>query len=569
MKEFNAGDVLSLCKRRGFIYPSYEIYGGIAGLYDYGPLGTQMKTNLINLWRSIYVLGEGFVEIDSDIVGPEIVFKASGHAENFQDLMVTCTKCEEAFRADHLAKDLHPNPGALSKKDLQALLREKKVCCPLCKGELSDVEEFNLMFKTKIGPGNGRVGYLRPETAQGIFVNYPNLYRYAREQLPFGAVQIGRAYRNEISPRQGVIRLREFNQMEAELFIDPANKRWPRFNLIRDVPVRLVPNTDEKEVVMTFGEAVDKGVIKHETIAYFVWVTQMFLTKAGVDPARLRFRQHLKSEMAHYAADCWDAEALLSYGWTEIVGIADRGCWDLSRHIQYSQADLSAFKRFDQPKEIERQAFKPKYGLLGPEFKARSAKVGKALEATDVSMLKDGKVEIDIDGEKMTISEKYFDIVQVKEKINGEKIIPHVIEPSHGLDRIMFTCLEHAYSCDDENYVKLSLSTVAAPIKVGVFPLMAKDDLDKKAMEIDQVLRERGIATYFDDSGTIGRRYARMDEVGTPLCITVDYEVFENGTVTIRDRDSSKQVRVAQTELVDHVEKLLKGIRFDQLIGKV
>ncbi|MFA5313539.1 MAG: glycine--tRNA ligase, partial [Methanomassiliicoccales archaeon] len=435
MKEFNAGDVLSLCKRRGFIYPAYEIYGGIAGLYDYGPLGTQMKTNLINLWRSIYVLSEGFVEIDSDIVGPEIVFKASGHAENFQDLMVTCNQCQESFRADHLAKDLHPNPGALSKKELQALLREKNVICPLCKGDLSEVEEFNLMFKTKIGPGSGRVGYLRPETAQGIFVNYPNLYRYAREQLPFGAVQIGRAYRNEISPRQGVIRLREFNQMEAELFIDPANKNWPRFKLIRDVKVRLVPNTDEKEVEMTFGEAVDNGVIKHETIAYFVWVTQSFLTRAGVDPKRLRFRQHLKTEMAHYAADCWDAEALLSYGWTEIVGVADRGAWDLTRHMQYSQADLSAFKRFDQPKEVERQAFKPKYGLLGPEFKARSAKVGKALEAADVTLLKDGKVEIDVDGEMMTIPEKYFDVVLVKGKINGVKVIPHVIEPSPGLDR--------------------------------------------------------------------------------------------------------------------------------------
>jgi len=569
MKEFNAGDVLSLCKRRGFIFPAYEIYGGIAGLYDYGPLGTQMKTNLINLWRSIYVLGEGFVEIDSDIVGPELVFKASGHAENFQDLMVTCNQCQEAFRADHLAKDLHPNPGALSKKDLQALLREKDVHCPLCKGDLSDVEEFNLMFKTKIGPGNGRIGYLRPETAQGIFVNYPNLYRYAREQLPFGCVQIGRAYRNEISPRQGVIRLREFNQMEAELFIDPANKKWARFKQVRDVKVKLVPNTDEKEVVMTFGEAVDKGVIAHETIAYFVWVTQMFLVRAGVDPEKLRFRQHLKTEMAHYAADCWDAEALLSYGWTEIVGIADRGCWDLSRHIKYSQADLTAFKRFDQPKEVERKAFKPKYGLLGPEFKAKSAKVGKALEAADVSLLKDGKVEIDLDGEKMSVPEKYFDIVLVKEKINGEKIVPHVIEPSHGLDRIMFTCLEHAYSCDDENYIKLSLSTTAAPIKVGVFPLMAKDELDNRAIEIDRRLREKGIATYFDDSGTIGRRYARMDEVGTPFCVTVDYEVFENGTVTIRDRDSSKQVRVLEKDLTDVIARLLNGLKFDELCAKV
>jgi glycyl-tRNA synthetase len=569
MKELNAGDVLSLCKRRGFIYPSYEIYGGIAGLYDYGPLGTLMKTNIMNLWRSIYALKEGFVEIDSDIVGPEIVFKASGHAENFQDLMVSCKGCSEAFRADHLAKDLHPNPGALSKADLQKLLRDKGVHCPLCEGDLTDIEEFNLMFKTKIGPGSGRTGYLRPETAQGIFVNYQNLYRYMRETLPFGVIQIGRAYRNEISPRQGVIRLREFNQMEAELFVDPGSKKWPRFDQVKHDKVHLVPNSDEVDIEITFGDAVEQGIIAHETIAYFLWVTQHFLTRAGVDPKRMRFRQHLRSEMAHYAADCWDAEALLSYGWTEIVGIADRGAWDLTRHIQYSQADLSAFKRFDQPQEMERDVFKPKYGLLGPEFKARSAKVGKALEAMDVSALKDGQVELDVDGEMIVIPQKYFDVVRTKEKVNGTKVIPHVIEPSHGLDRILYTCLEHAYGSTEDNYITLKLSLASAPIKVGVLPLMGKDDLDRKAMDIDRKLRERGIATYFDDSGSIGRRYARMDEVGTPFCVTVDYEVFENGTVTIRDRDSSQQVRLAEGAVIDVLEQLLRGKPFLELIGKV
>lgn len=564
MAQFNSGDVLSLCKRRGFLYPSYEIYGGIAGFYDYGPLGVTMKQNIIDLWRSIYVLEEGFIEIDSDIVGPEMVFKASGHAENFQDLMVTCKLCGEGFRADHLAQDFHPNPGALSKHELQALIESANIKCPLCKGDLSEIEEFNLMFKTKIGPGSGRIGYLRPETAQGIFVNYPNLYRYAREQLPFGVVQVGRAYRNEISPRQGVIRLREFNQMEAELFIDPADKSWRRFGQVRDEKVRLVPNTDEQEIETTFGEAVDRGTIAHETIAYFLWVTQRFLQRAGVDPRKMRFRQHLRTEMAHYAADCWDAEALLSFGWTEIVGVADRGCWDLSRHTQYSGVELMAFKRFDEPKEVERDAFRPKYGLLGPEFKAKSAKVGKALETMEVSALKDGKVEVEVEGEKFTLSERYFDVVRIKEKVNGIKVIPHVIEPSHGLDRILYTCLEHAYSSNDE-YTRLGLSIDAAPIKVGVFPLMARDDLDKRAMELDRKLREQRIVTYYDDSGSIGRRYARMDEVGTPWCITVDYEVFENGTVTIRERDSSRQVRVPYDRAVETVWSLLHGASWESI----
>jgi glycyl-tRNA synthetase len=562
---FNSGDVLSLCKRRGFVYPGYEIYGGIAGLYDYGPLGCVMKSNIIELWRRIYALQEGFIEIDGDTVGPEIVFKASGHVDNFADLIISCTKCEEGFRADHLVKDLHPNPGTLSKKELEALIHEKNVVCPSCGGELGHVEEFNLMFKTKIGPGSGRVGYLRPETAQGIFVNFPNLYRHAREKLPFGVIQIGRGYRNEISPRQGIIRLREFNMMEAELFVDPTDKRWENFANVRDVPVKLVPNETEQEVTTTFGKAVDDGIIAHETIAYFLWVTQDFMTRAGVDPVRLRFRQHLKTEMAHYACDCWDAEALLSYGWTEITGIADRGCWDLSRHIEYSKADLTAFKRFDEPQEVEKMVVKPKFGLLGPLYKGKAAKVGKAMETADPATIKDGVLTIDVEGESISLESKYFDVVQVKEKVNGVKVIPHVIEPSHGLDRILYTCLEHAYSQDKEGYITLRLSKTAAPIKVGVFPLMAKEGLDLVAKELDKVLRSRGITTQYDDGGSIGRRYARMDEIGTPYCITVDHQALEDGTATIRDRDSTKQVRINIDDAAQIVAELLAGADFEKL----
>ncbi|HIH75700.1 MAG TPA: glycine--tRNA ligase, partial [Methanomassiliicoccales archaeon] len=297
MKEVSSGEMLSLCKRRGFIYPAYEIYGGIAGLYDYGPLGMALKGNIADLWRKIYALQEGFVEIDGDNVGPEAVFKASGHVDNFADLSVTCKHCGESFRADHLARDLHPNPDSLSIEQLQKVLRDNNVMCP-CGGEFADVEEFNLMFKTKIGPGNGRTGYLRPETAQSIFVNYTNLYRHCREKLPFGCIQVGRGFRNEISPRQGVIRLREFNMMEAELFVDPEDKSWPRYQDAKDKIVRLVPNCDEKEVEMTIGEAVANGTIGNETLGYFIWVTYDFLTSAGIDPAKLRFRQHLKTEMA-------------------------------------------------------------------------------------------------------------------------------------------------------------------------------------------------------------------------------------------------------------------------------
>jgi len=560
----DASDILALCKRRGFIWPAFEIYGGVAGMYDYGPLGIAMKNNIIDIWRKAYTLGEGFIEIDGPTIGPEIVFKASGHVDAFSDSIVSCTKCKESFRADHLAKGLHSNPDSLSNEELSKLLRENGVRCPECGGDLTDVEDFNLMFKTTIGPGAGRVGYLRPETAQGIFVDYLHLYRFVREKLPFGVIQIGRGYRNEISPRQGIIRLREFNMMEAELFVDPENKSWPRFDKIKNEKMKLVPNNGD-EIEITVGEAVERRMIGNATLAYFMYFTQEFLKTVGIDPNRLRFRQHLQTEMAHYASDCWDAEVLLSYGWTEVVGIADRGCWDLSRHIEYSNADLTAFKKYEEPVEIEREVIKPKYELLGPKFKGKSAKIGKALEEIDPSKIKNGNITIDVDGEKITVGSEFFEIVRIKEKVTGRKIVPHVIEPSHGLDRIFYACLEHAYTQKSDGYVVLRLKPAVAPIKVGVFPLMAKDGLDVRAAEIDERIRMSGIASYYDDSGSIGRRYARMDEIGTPWCITVDYETLKDGTVTIRDRDTTRQVRIHQERIIPTINSLLCGTPFSAL----
>jgi glycyl-tRNA synthetase len=563
MKMVDASDVLSLCKRRGYLWPAYEIYGGVAGMYDYGPLGIGLKNNIIEVWRNAYTLGEGFIEIDGPTIGPEMVFKASGHVEEFSDAIVSCKGCQESYRADHLLTDYHPNPDSLSKEEMHSLMKENEVKCPECEGELTPPEEFNLMFRTTIGPGSGRVGYLRPETAQGIFVNYIPFYRFMREKLPFGVIQIGRGYRNEISPRQGMIRLREFNMMEAELFVDPEDKNWDAFEDIKDEKLKLVPQ-DGEEIEMSLNDAVDKGIIAHQTIAYFMWFTSEFLKMVGVDPERMRFRQHLSSEMAHYACDCWDAEALLSYGWTELVGIADRGAWDLSRHIEFSKADMSAFKRFDEPKEVEREIIKPKFGLLGPEFKAKSAKIGKALEEMTSSAV-EGAIVVEVDGEEITVDPKFFDVTTVKEKVSGEKVIPHVIEPSHGLDRILFTVMEHAFTKKKDGYTILKLRAEVAPIKVGIFPLMSRDGLEEKAMEVDEDLRLSGIPTHYDDSGSIGRRYARMDEVGTPWCITVDYETLENGTVTIRDRDTAEQARIHVDDVPVVVGALLYGLEFTDI----
>ncbi len=562
-KEVDASELMSLCKRRGFIWPSFEIYGGVAGMFDYGPLGCSLRNNIVDVWRAIYKGREGFVEIDSETVNPREVFKASGHVDEFSDLITYCKECEAPFRADHLVKEFYDNPDVLTPKELEEAFVKHSIKCPECGGDLGSVEEFNLMFKTTIGPGSSRVGYLRPETAQGIFVNYNNLYRYNREKLPLGVIQTGRGYRNEIAPRQGMIRMREFNMMEVELFVDPEDKDWIRFPKIENEMITLVPNTTCEPVEMTVGEAVEKGIIANRVLAYFVYTTKQLLIRLGIDPARLRFRQHLSDEMAHYAADCWDAEVLLSYGWMEITGIADRGCWDLSRHAEFSGQDLTHFKKFDEPVEMEVEKIKANHKLLGPRFKGQAKDIAAAMESADPKSVVDGKLIVNVNGEDIELTSDLFEVVTVKEKIAGKRVIPHVIEPSHGLDRIFYSVLEHAYDFDEkEEYTVLHLKPEVAPIKVGVFPLMEKDGLDECARDIYEALQSAGIESYYDGSGTIGKRYARMDEVGTPYCITVDYETLDGdtkGTVTIRDRDSKNQKRIPVSDVKAIISALING----------
>ncbi|MDR1403998.1 MAG: glycine--tRNA ligase [Candidatus Methanoplasma sp.] len=568
-KELNNNNLMAVCKRRGFIWPSFEIYGGVAGMFDYGPLGSNMRNNIVEVWRDIYKRREGFIEIDSETVNPREVFKASGHVDEFADLVAYCTKCGSAFRADHLVKEFFDNPDVLSPEELDAAFVKYGVKCPECDGRLGPTEEFNLMFKTTIGPGSARVGYLRPETAQGIFVNYPNLYRYNREKLPLGVMQTGRGYRNEIAPRQGMIRMREFNMMEVELFVDPDDKDWGRFREIKNNSITLVPNTGSAAMTMTVGDAVGKGIIANRVLAYFVYTTQQLLVRLGIDPERLRFRQHLCDEMAHYAADCWDAEVLLSFGWVEITGIADRGCWDLSRHAEFSGTELTHFRKFDEPREMEIDKIKAKHRNLGPKFKDKAKIIAEAMETKHPSDVKNGILVLNIDGEDTAVTGEFFEIVRVREKVSGERVIPHVIEPSHGLDRIFYSVLEHAFDYDkDKDYAVLRLAPEVAPIKVGIFPLMEKDRLDTMALEIYAAVHSSHTEAYYDGSGTIGKRYARMDEIGTPWCITVDYESLEGpqkGTVTIRDRDTSAQKRIPADSVSETIRSLLSGVSFNDL----
>jgi glycyl-tRNA synthetase len=568
--------VMSLAKRRGLVWPSFDLYGGTAGFFDYGPMGAQIKVNIEDIWRRYYVIGEGFELIQCPHIAPEPVFVASGHLSHFSDLLVECTKCSEPFRADHLIKDKVENADGLPAAEIDALIETHGVKCLVCGGKLSKAVPFNLMFRTNIGPGGKRPGYLRPETAQGMFVNFMTLYRFCREKLPFGVVQIGSVYRNEISPRQGMLRLREFNQAEAEVFIHPDEKTHRNFPAIADDRLHLVP-AHSPEGDYTIKEAMKKGLIKSEIVAYYVALTCRYLLDVGLDPQRLRFRQHGDDEMAHYASDCWDAEAQTSFGWVEIVGVADRTNFDLTEHSKHSGQDLQAFIKFDESKVQKVTKIISKPNILGPLFKKDAKAVKEALETLDgEKILKAQKgtkvpIKVKVGGKDLEVPADGYDIIEKEEKVSGSRVTPHVIEPSYGIDRIIYTLIEHAFfetTKENEPYMVLRLRPGVSPIKVGVFPLMAKDGLSELAWDLNEELKAHGLRTYFDESGTVGKRYARMDEIGTPWCVTVDYDSKTDKTATIRDRDSTEQVRVKISEIPDVICALLAGKDFKTFLKK-
>jgi glycyl-tRNA synthetase len=526
--------IMMVAKRRGFIYPSFEIYGGIAGFYDYGPLGSQLKNNVENLWRTYYLLKDNCVEISTPTITLYDVLKASGHVEEFTDLTVDCEKCKRSYKVEDIIE---------KGTSVEQAVKDDRIICPTCKSVLHDAHPVNLMFSTTIGISEGRKAFLRPETAQGIFTNFHLLYQYSRKKLPFGVVQIGKGYRNEISPRQGTLRQREFSMAEAEIFFDPKDKTHPAFDSIKDKELILFDN--EKEWKISVADAVKKKIINNQALAYYMYLTQDFLFSAGVDPRKFRFRKHASDELAHYATECWDAELHSErFGWVECVGIADRSAYDLNAHIVSSSVDMYALRPFDEPKEVSVKKVVPKMSILGPRFSGKAGKIKEQLESLDAATVK--KITVTVDGQSIDIPKDCYDIVEVKEKQSGEKFVPHVIEPSYGIDRVLYFLLEHNYvegKKKDEEYTILKLKPLLAPIKVGVFPLIGDDKLIAIAKEIDRRLRKEGIATFYDESGTIGRRYARMDEIGTPFCITVDHDSLDDNRVTVRDRDTTKQER--------------------------
>ncbi|CDK39233.1 glycine--tRNA ligase [Halorubrum sp. AJ67] len=573
-----AADALAeLAKRRGFFFGSNGAYGGTAGFYTFGPQGAALKRNVEDAWRDRFTIREGNREIEAPTVMPEAVFEASGHLEGFDDMLVECPECGESHRADHLVEAVTEieDAEALPGEEVEELIADNDIACPACGTPLAGepVEAFNLMFATDIGPGDAQPGYLRPETAQGIFVEFPRLKEYARGNLPFGITQIGPAYRNEISPRGGLLRLREFTQAELEQFIDPEEDE-PPLDRVRDVEVRLYPATEQEAedgdyLDTTVGEAVEEGVIGSPWVGYYLGVAQEWYERVGVDTDRFRFRQHLAGERAHYAADCWDAESEVDGDWIEIAGFAYRGDYDLSKHDEHGDDSFTVFKRYDEPKTVERATVDPDMSVLGPEFGGDAAAVAEALEALaerDPDAFDGETVSVDVNGERceVDVDVANFSVEEVTE--SGEHITPHVVEPSFGVGRTVQTVLAHAYETDEvdgEERTYLSLKPEVAPQDAAVFPLVTNDErLTGLADEVAADLRAAGLAVAYDDSGSIGRRYRRQDEVGTPFCVTVDRDGIEGegpDTVTLRERDSAEQVRIPVADLADELTALREG----------
>jgi glycyl-tRNA synthetase len=472
-------------KRRGFFWPSYEIYGGVGGFITYGPLGSLLKRRLESKFRSFYLQPLGILEIETSVIMPAKILEASGHVESFKEPIVKCLKCQRKFRADHILQEfgkmIDTETEKLSLKETMDEIKKRNIRCPECGAEnFGESEEFMTMFTTIIGPYSDSVGYGRPEAAQGIFVEFKRILESARGKLPLGVAQIGHALRNEISPRQGPVRLREFTIIDIEFFLDPENPQCPRLEEVENEKLRLIIAENKlkgviEPIEVTVREALNKGYIKKEWQAYFMAYAKKLLVELGVTANKQRFIEKLEWERAHYSVQGFDQEVYLDrWGWTEVSGHNYRTDYDLSRHMKFSGVDLTAFKETEN-------------------------------------------------GE-------------------GRRFLPHVVEPSFGLDRLVYVALEYAYTKRKKRTL-LSLPRELAPNQIGVFPLVSKDGLPEKAEEICQKLIQEGFTVEWDESGSIGRRYARADEAGTPLGVTADYQTLEDGTVTIRDRDTWKQVR--------------------------
>jgi glycyl-tRNA synthetase len=618
----------SLLRRRLFYTPAFEIYGGEKGLYDYGPPGCGLQANIVDLWRKHFVLEEDMLEVDCTSLTPEAILKTSGHVDKFADWMCKDPKTGEIFRADHLVEqvlearltadkeargqkiEVEEAKDAKKKKvkavaaqklddavvkeyvetlakidnyggdDLGELIKKFNIKGPNSGVELEPPKAFNLMFQTQIGPAADKPnGYLRPETAQGQFLNFAKLLEFNQQAMPFASASIGKSFRNEIAPRSGLLRVREFLMAEIEHFVDPeSGKKHPRFDDVKETKLRLL-NRDvqlsgsTKLEEVTIGEAVKTKLVDNETLGYFLVRIQEFLLKIGVDATKLRFRQHMANEMAHYAADCWDAELFTSYGWIECVGCADRSAYDLTVHQKKTGAPLVVRQTRAEPLVVEEWVADLEKKKLGPKFRKDAKAVENAVEALSqelreklsLDLEKDGKITIDTPGIGSGKTDLDKDLITIEKRKRTDYVreyTPNVIEPSFGIGRILYSLMEHVYWSreGDEARGVLSFPPIVAPTKVLLVPLSNHPDLRKFITVLSAKLRKTGVANKTDDSSaSIGKRYSRNDELGTPLGITIDFQTVKDSTVTLRDRDSTKQVRASQDDIVAAVKSLCDG----------
>jgi glycyl-tRNA synthetase len=443
MAEVTLDEIVALCKRRGFIFPASEIYGGFANTYDYGHYGVLLKNNVkAEWWRAMLRERDDIVAIDTAIIQHPKVWEASGHLAGFSDPLVQCLgECKRRWREDHVREEQLGDEHA-----------EGEIRCPECGGELSEPRQFNLMFETYAGPVQEEASkvYLRPETAQGIFINFKNVLQFSRKKPPFGIAQIGKSFRNEITPGNFIFRTREFEQMEMEYFVPPAEA----------------------------GEWHERWMEERMR-----WYTEL-----GIRPEKLRLRAHGPDELSHYSSATSDIEYLFPMGWSELEGIANRGDFDLTQHAKFS---------------------------------------GEKLEYVDSA--------------------------------SGDRYVPYVVEPAAGVDRAMLSFMVDAYDAEEvegRQRTVLRLHPRMAPVKVAVLPLVNKDGQPERAREIYEQLREL-MTTEFDTGGSIGKRYRRQDEIGTPWGVTVDHQTMEDDTVTLRDRDSLEQSRIAIADLAGDLTRRL------------
>ncbi|XP_065091559.1 glycine--tRNA ligase [Ochlerotatus camptorhynchus] len=593
---FDRARMEDLLKRRFFYDQSFAIYGGITGQYDFGPMGCALKSNMINVWRQFFVLEEQMLEVDCSILTPEPVLKASGHVDRFADLMVKDVKNGECFRLDHLIKnhleklaaakdasqalkdectDIVIKLDGMTKDEMAGIVQKFNMKSPITGNDLTEPIEFNLMFGTQIGPTGLVKGFLRPETAQGIFVNFKRLLEFNQGKLPFAAAQIGNSFRNEISPRSGLIRVREFTMCEIEHFCDPQLKDHPKFENIKDVVMTLYSACNQMDgksaQQIKIGEAVGSGLVANETLGYFMARIQQFMLKIGILPERLRFRQHMGNEMAHYACDCWDAECLTSYGWIECVGCADRSAYDLTQHTNATGVKLVAEKKLPAPKTIEVTEVVPNKAALGKVFKKEAKNITELLAKLSLSEVETigknlsdkGEHVLDVNGSEVALKSDMITVKTTSKTIHVEEITPSVIEPSFGVGRIMYSLLEHSFQMRDGDDQRgyFSLPPVVAPLKCSVLPLSNNAEFVPFVRKISSALTSVDVSHKVDDSsGSIGRRYARTDEIAIPYGITIDFDTLkEPHSVTLRERDSMKQVRIGLDEVAAVIRDMATG----------